>query len=381
LKICLIIFRANPARGGAERYTVDLAASLAHRGHTLTLLSTEFGPPITGVTFTHLPAQAATRLSRYNRFLDSLETHLSTHHYDITHAMLPVPECDIYHPHAGLAADAIQTSHLKQEGAAKRLLAKFANQLNRKRARFAEIEKDLLARSSPPIVLCLSDYIKSTVLKHYPTLGPQLVTLFNAVDIHKFNPATIVSNIREKYSIAPTEVLGLMIAQDFPRKGLPQTLYALSKLSPDEQAKLRLIVVGKQDSTPYAALARELKIDHRVIFAGSTTSPADFFRAADFFILPTRHDPCSLVVLEALAMGVPVISTIFNGACEIMQNATHGYILKDPADIPSLSHAIQNMLHNETRNAMRQACLALRPALAMDSHLNRLEEIYRNTSG
>ncbi len=95
-------------------------------------------------------------------------------------------------------------------------------------------------------------------------------------------------------------------------------------------------------------------------------------------MLPTRHDSCSLVVLEALAMGLPVISTVFNGACEIMTDGTHGYVLANPADVRALTEAMRQFLDPAKRQAMHEACLALRPSLSFDAHMDRLEEIYRD---
>ncbi len=101
-----------------------------------------------------------------------------------------------------------------------------------------------------------------------------------------------------------------MIAQDFARKGLRETLVAMRRL---DDAQLNLVVVGKENPARYRKLANTLGLHDRVVFAGATKDPYAYYKAADFFVLPTRHDPCSLVVLEALAMGLPVISTVKNG--------------------------------------------------------------------
>jgi UDP-glucose:(heptosyl)LPS alpha-1,3-glucosyltransferase len=167
-----------------------------------------------------------------------------------------------------------------------------------------------------------------------------------------------------------------MIAQHFEQKGLPQAMEAIAKI--DAKNRPTLIVVGKDDSTGSMKQAQQLGLARRVIFAGMTDSPADFYAAADFFILPTSHDSCSLVVLEALAMGLPVISTIFNGACEIMTDGREGFVLKDPKNVPQLTDAIEQMLMPIPRESMRQAALALRPRLSFDAHLDRLEEIYQS---
>ena len=374
MKIALIILHADPARGGAERYTVDLAAGLVARGHAVSILATSFGES-TSARQVKLPARSITRLGRYLAFLKGVEEHLSKERYDIVHAMLPVRRCDVYHPHAGLAVEAVVTGHLKYDGV-RQSLAGFTHHFNRKRNQFAAIERDLLDSPDAPGVLCLSEYIKTTVRKHYTLPDEKLATLFNAVDLNRFDPDRepgAGDRIRHQYKIGGDRVVALMIAQDFQRKGLAEAIHALS----GTEERLLLLVVGKPKTAVYQKLARRLGVADRVIFAGPTTDAHSFYRAADFFVLPTRHDPCSLVVLESLAMGVPVISTAFNGACEIMAGGEHGFILPEARDIAALRERYVRMLDDVNRKRMATACLSLRPRLSQEHHLDRLLAVYR----
>ena len=75
-------------------------------------------------------------------------------------------------------------------------------------------------------------------------------------------------------------------------------------------------------------------------------------------------------------MGVPVISTVFNGACEIMRNGREGFVLKDPGDVRTLAEVMAKLTDHEFREAMSRACLELRPALAYEKHIERLMGIY-----
>src|SRR5687767_11206831 len=109
LKVALIILHADPARGGAERYTVDLAAALAGRGHDVSVVCSdgetfERSPPFRQIG---LQANALTRTGRYKRFLALVEQHTRAERHDIVHAMLPVHHGDLYHPHAGVAVAAL----------------------------------------------------------------------------------------------------------------------------------------------------------------------------------------------------------------------------------------------------------------------------------
>jgi UDP-glucose:(heptosyl)LPS alpha-1,3-glucosyltransferase len=376
LKIALVILHADPARGGAERYTFDLAEALARRGHAVTLIASTLGPRPAGVECVELGERGVTRLGKYLRFLDALDRYLDANAYDMVHAMLPVRRCDVYHPHAGVAAEAIESGHAKHAGAVKRELARLANQVNVKRRAFARVERRLLEGRGSPVVLCLSEYVKGTVRKHYPGLGEdRLATLFNAVDLAQFDPAKA-----RPLDIRIDAVIGLMVAQDFERKGLREAITALSRLKAQDPPVM-LRVVGKPDPTPYMELARSLGVgEDNVDFVGPMSDVFGAYVEADFFVLPTRHDPCSLVVLEALAMGLPVISTKQNGACEIMEDCVHGFVLESADDVDGLAAAMRTMCDNATRARMREACLALRPRLAYDTHFDTLMRIYQGVS-
>ena len=149
-----------------------------------------------------------------------------------------------------------------------------------------------------------------------------------------------------------------------------QALVAASML---KEPRLKITVVGRRDAT----LRPPPDPAGQVSFAGEVSDPRPFYRDADFFVLPTKHDPCSLVVLEALSMGLPVISTKFNGATEIMADGVHGYVLDDPNDVDVLADAMRKMLDPQRRREMSKACLELRPRLSYEHHLDQLIEIYQ----
>jgi UDP-glucose:(heptosyl)LPS alpha-1,3-glucosyltransferase len=349
MKILLVILHDDPARGGAERYTRDLASALPRLGHDVALASSDTAGAPRGYKSVHLEAAGLTRTRRYLQFLKSLESHLAAVEYDIIHAMLPVPRCDVYHPHAGVARDAARGWNVH---------------FNPRRKAMARVEHDLLRGPTPPTVLCLSEYVKASILQHYPGLDHRLTTLFNAVDLDRFQPTS-----RTPHPL----VHALIIAQDFQRKGLRQTIEALARVN---DRRLHLTVVGKEAAGEYLRLAESLGVGQQVQFTGPAPDPRPFYRAADFFILPTKHDPCSLVVLEALAMGLPVISTRFNGACEVMTDGKHGFVLPDPSEVAALAGAMRKLMDEQTKMRMSEACLELRPKLSYDNHLRALVNIY-----
>jgi UDP-glucose:(heptosyl)LPS alpha-1,3-glucosyltransferase len=382
MRIGLVIQHAVPARGGAERYTIDIARSLSHRGHDVSILASTFGDDVPWeIKQVKLEARSlGSRAVAYRRFLNALDTHLESISYDVLHAMLPVRWCDMYHPHAGLQAELVAEGHLKYPSSIGQSLAKLGNRLNAKRQKLAKTERALLNRAQPPMVVCLSDYVRQSVRRFYPTLDEEdLVTLFNAVDLRRFDPARdgdgkIRKTTRSGLGVGDDKVLAVMIAQDFHRKGLREAINAMAKV---HDTRLVLAVVGRDSTGPYRALAKKLAISDRVIFVGQASDTFDYYRAADFFLLPTKHDPCSLAVLEALAMGVPVISTKFNGATEIMTNGIDGFVLADPYRVDLLANAIKTLMEPKKRAVMAEATVGQRPRLSFEQHIGELLKIYK----
>jgi UDP-glucose:(heptosyl)LPS alpha-1,3-glucosyltransferase len=216
------------------------------------------------------------------------------------------------------------------------------------------------------VVLILSDYVKQFVTRHYPALSQQkLQKLFNSVDLDRFQADRGPKK-------ASNEIKALIIAQDFERKGVGEAIEAVKSVNQrqnSDQPRLRLIVVGKEHAAG---------VEGDVTFVGETSKIAPIYADCDFFVLPTRHDPCSLVVLEALAMGLPVITTKQNGAAEIISEGREGFILESRDD-PLLVERMRQMLDRELRQRMSEAALALRPKLSQDEHVNRLLQIYEST--
>jgi UDP-glucose:(heptosyl)LPS alpha-1,3-glucosyltransferase len=376
MNIALVILNADPQRGGAERYTADIARALVRRGHRVDLIATKFGSPIDGANFVPIAVKSPSRAGRYLQFLDRLDEHLVKEKYDIVHSMLPVRHCDLYHPHAGMAKAALET-HLSRESGPARVMAKLANRLNRKRQSYARVEDELIHGVDKPMVVSLSDYVSGMILRNYAHISGQLVKLFNGTDLGKFDPAAHAGGrdtVRKQFGIPRDAVVALMIAQHFERKGLAEVIAAVAKMG--EKAPV-VLVVGKDDPARMQVVAKKLGVEEKIIFAGQTSSSADFYAASDFFVLPTRHDSCSLVVLEALAMAVPVISTVFNGACEIMREGEHGFVLEDPGNVDGLAGAMGKLLDRELRERMRAECLELRGVLSFEAHMDRVEELYR----
>ena len=132
-------------------------------------------------------------------------------------------------------------------------------------------------------------------------------------------------------------------------KGLGSLIKALTKIKKEGCSPFKLLVLGRDRQNPYLRLAKKIWISEEVIFAGSTNEPEKYYGAADLLIHPTFYDACSLTVLEALASGLPVITTSSNGASGVISQGVEGRVIGDPKDGEELKREIKYFFDKDIR--------------------------------
>jgi UDP-glucose:(heptosyl)LPS alpha-1,3-glucosyltransferase len=161
--------------------------------------------------------------------------------------------------------------------------------------------------------------------------------------------------------------VGLFVGRRFGPKGLFDAVRALPSLP-----ALHLVVLGAGREGKFSRAAGSLGVSSRLHFAGFSENPREYYAAAEVLIHPTYYDPCSLSVLEALACGVPVITTTANGAGELITLGREGFVL-EPGDVAGIAAAAEQILrdwenfHTSARERARD--------LSFESHLARVEEV------
>ena len=174
----------------------------------------------------------------------------------------------------------------------------------------------------------------------------------NGVDLQEFAPG----NCDRQKGQLPQEVPLALFAGDirYKRKNLDTVLHALVKV-PD----LHLAVAGMTEGSSYPQLSASLGLSKRVHFLGLRHDVPDLMKAVDFLVFPSRYEPFGLVVIEAMATGIPVITASSTGASDLVKPEA-GIVISDADDIEALAEALQLLVSNpDLKNKMGQAGRAI----------------------
>ncbi len=155
---------------------------------------------------------------------------------------------------------------------------------------------------------------------------------------------------REKWGVAPTDAVALFAGMNYRLKGLEPLLHADSA-DVGATGRSGCWWPAATKTAEFERLAQRLGVADRVRFVGYCADMRNAYFAADFFVHPTFYDPCSNVVLEAMACGLPVVTTRYNGASELLHPPLEGYVIDDPHDHERLAACLTQLLDPARRSA------------------------------
>jgi len=198
---------------------------------------------------------------------------------------------------------------------------------------------------SPPIALvpcaqAVADDIRSV----YGLIAERTIVIPNGFDPNQFSPDRrwqLRERIRSNLGYTSEQIVILMVANEWQRKGLAVLLDALHLL---DRADLRLLLVGRRDPSAFSQRMRRLGLEEAVHYMGSSNDVAEAHAAADVFVLPTQYEAFALSIVEALASGLPTLTTDVPGAGDLISSGKNGLLLRDPYDADGLAELLSDML-------------------------------------
>lgn len=232
---------------------------------------------------------------------------------------------------------------------------------------------------SCPYIIANSCLSRDGILKYYPMPPDRVVVAYNGVDPVRFSPARrnlLREQRRAALGVTPQDFLVLFVGAGFARKGLGPLLAAVSRLQ-SRGPRPRLVVVGGGRSGPWHRHAMRLGLADRVSFVGAVSDPESYYAAADVVALPTFFDPFANVTLEAMASGLPMVTSRHNGAAEILRQGVDGLVVECAEDVNGLADALAWLQDPLQRAAMGEHARETALKYPWEGPLDKTLEVYR----
>jgi UDP-glucose:(heptosyl)LPS alpha-1,3-glucosyltransferase len=343
IRIALIRRGYSPS-GGAEAYLKRLAEGVAKGGHEVQLVTTNEWPenqwPFGSIK--HLAPRTVIG------FADQLEQIRPQLKCDVLFSLERVWSCDVYR-----AGDGVHRAWLARRRKFEIPLKQFVRGVSRKHRDLLQLEESLFEKRKADRVIAASQMVVSEItdLYRYPADKIDLIRNGLPLDRFQFGPE-LREKSRADLKLKQDQIALLFVGSGWERKGL---LFAIEALALCKNRKMRLLVAGRGDTRRYKTTRLRFWREEPVHFLGEVADLTPVYAAADIFILPTIYDPFSNACLEALASGLPIITTRSNGVSEIIDEEVHGSILDNPASLVGLRDAIQFWSDPSRRETARSA--------------------------
>ncbi len=332
-----LVRRGHSEVGGAEAYLKRLARGLSESGHVVRLFTDASWPsrewswgPIT-----RLRGETA------QRFADELGKVEPKKQCDVLLSLERIWKCDLYR-----AGDGIHQAWLQRRAAIARFPRRLFDRFNAKHRETLALEKALFSGGARRVI-ANSEMVKREAQEYYGYPAERIDVVRNGVPLaeFRFDPGARGTR-RRALRLREDEIAVLLVGSGWERKGVRFAVQAIASLG----GKFRLLLAGRG--------RRHIARAPFVQRLGAVRDLPSLYAAADIFLLPTLYDPFSNACLEALAAGLPVITTRANGFSEIIEPGVHGSIVENATNVPHLCEALRFWSSAERRLAARPQILA-----------------------
>ncbi|MEM8495615.1 MAG: glycosyltransferase family 4 protein, partial [Planctomycetota bacterium] len=390
--IAVVIERYHPQAGGAEKSTAQIVEQLVQRGHRVTLIAgackPDHDPP--GVHVRRLKHRKSSSAVRLWRFAKWAKRQLAELQPDVSLSITMAVAASVMQPRGGTIRETLERNIAIRKPGWKQNKKRIEVALDPKQRMLLHFEKRTLADPSVHAVACVSGYVADQLRRHYAFPAERCVVIPNASVMPAVTPDerdTARRDIRQSFGIADDSTVFLFAAQNPKLKGIDTLLPALRVVADAGRVPNPvLLIAGAYDFGVQQRVA-ELGLRDRVRLLGQTDDMAGLFAASDVTVLPSWYDPASKVVLESLMVGVPAITTAFNGAGDHLGPTDHepnmpvrGRVIADPRDATALADATTQLADPAEHARCVANCAGLADQLSMARHVDSLENLLREAA-
>ncbi|MDL1985186.1 MAG: glycosyltransferase family 4 protein [Deltaproteobacteria bacterium] len=371
MKVALVCKKYSLQEGGLERYTYFLSRELVRAGHEVHIFANIWQEE-PGVIIHRVPVIRLSSPAKNLSFAFFTNRALSKMKFDIIHSMERIFYQDIFRVSDGINPVQMQQKYPHP-------VVRFIKKIGPRRIALSYLEHRIFVDKGCKIVMTNSELVKRNIIEHYRVDPENIVVIYNGVNTSRFNPKVkekFRSSLREKYGIKKEELVLIFVSNDFKLKRLDLVLEAMAFL---KNNKIRLFVIGADNHRTYRRWSDNHSMGKQILFLGPKSNIEKYYAGSDIFVLPTLYDAFANVCLEAMACGLPVITTDSNGAADLISDNENGYILKtQKADELAAGIKALEPLSNRTRMGDNAAAKAA--CFTMEKHVTKVLKLYERVS-
>ncbi|MBV9674084.1 MAG: glycosyltransferase family 4 protein [Verrucomicrobia bacterium] len=347
-----LVRRGFSRTGGAEAYLKRVARSLVDAGHSLTLYSSTLWP------IAEWPYGKLVRIAAQEpvRFADELRKKRNAE--EILFSLERIWECNCYR-----AGDGVHRVWLRERAKYESSWKAKFRFLNSKHAQICGLEQALFRPSAADQVIANSALIKNQIISEFGYPADRIRVIYNGLP-HFVLGTSARARTRSLWRLRPQDTAVVFAGTGWKRKGLR---YAIEAIQMIKDRRIRLIVIGADRKPPLRS--------SRILYFGPSADIHSLLAGGDLFVLPTIYDPFSNACLEALSLGMPVITTRSNGFSEIISPGTHGDVIDMPNDVDSLSLSIESWSKIAKSQEIRSSCIQLAGQYSIDRNVTETLQV------
>lgn len=377
MKIALIRKDYFLSRGGGERYSVNLSEGLAKLGHEVHVFANTWGkPPDHGISIHKVPTLTFSSSLKNLSFAYNCRKLLARENFDIVHSLSQTFSQDVYR-----MGDGIHRHWLKIQ--TPNFFYRFLKTLTPRQQVILFLEKKTFHPSNYRMIICNSQLCKRHAVTYFRVPEEKIRVIYNGVDHAQFHPGLkdrYNKEIRKKLHIPEEAVVILFIARNLKRKGLHYLIQSLPLIR-REKEPITVLVLGRGNPFPFRRMAQQIGLGEQLLFVEETDNIFHYYGVGDIVVLPTLYDPFSNVCLEALACGIPVITTRENGASEIIRPGETGIVISAPHNCVELAESISRFLPHEIRDSVRKKAPQSVQNFTLEENTLKTFEAYKQVLG
>ena len=368
-KIALVRQKYNPA-GGAERFVGRAIEALQGQGKAELWLVARDWIDTPGLRFVRLAPFHLGRTWRDWSFARAVCRYLGSESFDLVQSHERLACCDIYR-----AGDGVHREWLQQRARRFGPLRKLAQSFSVYHRYVLRTEERMFRNPALECVICISEMGSEEVRRHYQVAENKIEVIYPGVDVERHHPRLVSVHrepVRTSLGIPQDAYVLVYVGSGFERKGVHAALRAVAK----SKLACHLLILGRDKRVErYRKLAQQLGLAERAHFLGVQSDVRPYYAAADVFLMPSLYEPFGNANMEAMAMGLPVITSTKSGAAELVRAESAGHVC-DALDIEAQARAIIALADPASRAAAGRAARAVAERYSLPKMTDRLAALY-----